>query len=168
MQSRAARVKQPSLRLTDFMPLLRRSITCTEQLANVFLGNQGTLQDAHKRGKNLKGGGADAQAVGCLLEPDAKLALQVLQPQPLPRLARIARPLSLPPRCSKQPHKTSQPTHSLLSLALVIRCSTCHCPIQPIWQRPYLNTLSTPSVLLASKCRLMPRQKSTSGRLRAS
>lgn len=53
-------------------------------------------------GADLEGGGADAQAVGGLFQADAKLALQVLQPQPLARLPGVARPLAFPPRCVRQ------------------------------------------------------------------
>ncbi len=51
------------------------------------------------RGADLESGGADAQAVGSLFQADAKLALQVLQAQPLARLPGVARPLNFPPRC---------------------------------------------------------------------
>ncbi len=54
---------------------------------------------------HLERGGADAEAVGGLFQADAKLALQVLQPQPLPWLARVADALALPPRCASSTPK---------------------------------------------------------------
>jgi hypothetical protein len=45
----------------------------------------------------LQGGRADAQLVGGLLQPHAKVGLQVLQPQLLSWLARVAAALAPPP-----------------------------------------------------------------------
>jgi len=63
----------------------------------------------------LERGGADAQAVGGLLEPHAKLALQVLQPQPLARLAGVARPAPAPPPYAARPRAAQLPHAAAVS-----------------------------------------------------